>query len=190
MKTQFKIFTVAIAVIALFSFAFKEIPTGWFIAGSKPDSYSMGMDDAVFKTGAKSATIQSTDKKIKGFGTLMQTMLADEYLGKKIKLSGFVKSEDVNGWAGLWMRIDGNSAGQSLGFDNMKDRAIVGTTDWKQYEIILSVPQNSSTLNFGALLSGTGKLWFDDMNIEVVSDKINSTSKAYSKKPTNLNFED
>jgi len=50
-------------------------------------------------------------------------------------LSGYIKSEDVNGWSGMWMRIDGES-NQQLGFDNMRDRAIKGTTDWKIYVIV------------------------------------------------------
>lgn len=190
MKSSIKLILGSILAIVLLSFSFNSLPEGWFIAGSKPGSYNMGIDNAVFKTGKSSATIQSTEKKIKGFGTLMQTCLADDYHGKKIRLSGFVKSEEVNGWAGLWMRIDSKTGSQSLGFDNMKERAIKGTTDWINYEIVLSVPEDAGTLNFGALLSGTGQIWFDDLNIEVVSNKINNTGSTIKKKPTNLNFED
>ena len=183
------LFAFSIATVLL-SFTINSVPSGWFKAGSQPNDYNMGIDNTVFKSGNSSASIQSNKKKIKGFGTLMQTCLAEEYLGKKIKLSGFVKSEDVNDWAGLWLRVDSKKGGLSLSFDNMQDRAIKGTTDWKKYEIVLDVPEIASTLNFGALLSGTGKIWFDDLNIEIISDITESTGTATLKKPSNLNFEE
>jgi len=58
---------------------------GWFLAGNKPNSYKIGLDKSVHKTGSSSAFLESTEKEITGFGTLMQTCLADEYLGKRIK---------------------------------------------------------------------------------------------------------
>jgi len=190
MKTTFKTLTVAIFTFSLLAFITKpNVPEDWFKAGSKPDSYAMEIDKSTYKSGNSSATIQSLDEKIDGFGTLMQTCAANDYLGKKIKMSGFVKSEDVIDWAGLWMRVDGKGGGPSLSFDNMQDRPIKGTTDWKAYEIILDVPENASTLNFGALLSSTGKLWFDDLKIEIVADITPTTGQAKLLKPANLDFE-
>ncbi len=78
----------------------------------------------------------------------MQSISAENYLDKRLRLSGFIKSKDVNGWSGMWMRIDGDN-GKQLGFDNMQTRPIKGTTDWKQYEIVLDVPANSKTINYG-----------------------------------------
>ena len=42
-----------------------------------------------------------------GFGTLMQSFKSNRYRNKRMLFSGVVKTEDVSGWAGLWMRIDG-----------------------------------------------------------------------------------
>jgi|TARA_R110000737_G_scaffold50895_2_gene71964 hypothetical protein len=181
------LFIFSIATL-LFSFTIDSVPSDWFKAGSQPSSYEMGIDNLIFKSGKSSATIQSAKKKIKGFGTLMQTCLADDYLGKRIKLSGFVKSEDLSDWAGFWLRID-NNQGKSIGFDNMQDRAIKGTTDWVKYEIVLDVPESAATLNFGALLSGTGKIWFDDLTIEIIEGNTLNTGTSTLKKPSNLSFE-
>ena len=164
---------------------------GWFLAGSKPRSYKTGLDKSVYKTGSSSAFLESTDKKIEGFGTLMQTCLADEYLGKKVKMTAYVKSKDVSDWAGMWFRIDSNETGRSLSFDNMQDRPIKGNNDWTKCEIILNVPQESYTLNFGILLSGTGKVWFDNISFEVVgaSEATTGSNTSHVKKtPTNLDF--
>jgi len=166
----------------------EKAPEGWFKSGSEPNHYEMGVDTKVYKEGSKSAFIQSTSKEINGFGTLMQSCLAEGHLGKKIKMSGYIKSEDVSGWAGFWFRVDGES-GEVLSFDNMEDRSIEGTTDWKKYEIILKVPEGSSTLNYGALLSGTGKIWFDQIAFEEAKVEMKS-SKRKLKGPTNTSFED
>ncbi len=60
-------------------------------------------------------------------------------------MTGYLKSDSVNGWTGLWLRVD-NADNQPLSFDNMYDRGITGTTAWTKYEIILDVPDNASNL--------------------------------------------
>jgi len=121
---------------------------GWFLAGSKPNSYKTGLDKSVYKTGSSSAFLESTDKKIEGFGTLMQTCLANDYLGKRVKMTAYIKSNDVSDWAGMWLRVDSKEQGKSLSFDNMQDRPIKGSQDWTKCEIILDVPAESATFNF------------------------------------------
>lgn len=163
---------------------------GWFLAGNKPNSYTIGLDKSVFKTGGSSAFLESTDKKIEGFGTLMQTCGTDEYLGKRIKMTAYIKSENVSDWAGMWLRVDSKQTKKSLSFDNMQDRPIKGNNDWTVCEIILDVPEESGTLNFGVLLSGTGKVWFDNIKFEVVDklQTITTRENFVNKKPSNLDF--
>lgn len=172
-----------------------DLPTGWFNAGSKPNSYEMGIEKGAGQNGKNAATIKSIDKKIDGFGTLMQQCVPDKYLGKKIKMTAFVKTENVTDWAGLWLRVDQTGSNQSLSFDNMSDRPIKGTTNWAKYEIILDVPNNASLIAYGALIDGTGQIWFDNITFEIVSDFAPSTSSSSAKKyptidePINLDFE-
>ena len=176
----------------LFSF---DTPTSWFNAGSKPKSYEMGIEKSAGQNGKNSATIKSIDKKIDGFGTLMQQCVPDKYLGKKIKMTAFVKTENVTNWSGLWLRVDQKGSNQPLSFDNMGDRPIKGTTNWTKYEIVLDVPNTASLIAYGALIDGTGQIWFDNITFEIVSDFAPSTSSTNAKKfptvdePTNLDFE-
>ena len=178
--------------IALLSF---DLPAGWFAAGSKPKSYEMGIDKGAGKDGKNAATIKSIEKMIKGFGTLMQQKKPDNYLGKRIKMTGFMKSENVANWAGLWFRVDQTGSQQSLSFDNMGDRPIKGTTSWTKYEIVLDIPENASQIAYGALLDGTGQIWFDNIAIEIVNDSVpitglqNGKKSATQNEPTNLDFE-
>lgn len=166
-----------------------DLPKGWFKAGSEPEKYEMGIDKGAGVNGGNAAIIKSDSKKIKGFGTLMQNCQPGKYAGKRVRMSGYLKSEDIEGWGGLWFRVDGKGA--SLAFDNMHDRAVKGTTQWKKYEIVLDVPEEASNLAYGALLGGTGTLWFDDIQFEIVEGAVKSTSTDIKRPeaPTNLQFD-
>src|SRR5438045_796302 len=104
----------------------------------------------------------------------MQTCLADKYLGKRVRMSGYMKSKDVTEWAAFWFRVDQANSDKELSFDNMhdgkKDRSIKGTTEWTKYDIVLDVPLKASNLAYGALLGGTGQIWFENITFEVVDN--------------------
>lgn len=191
-KSILKSFLLFGIAAALLSF---DLPTNWFKAGNKPNSYDMGIDKAAGQDGKNAATIKSIDKKIDGFGTLMQQCKPDNYLGKRVKMTGFVKTENVTTWAGLWLRVDQSGSNKPLSFDNMGDRPIKGTTDWTKYEIELDVPSNSSLIAYGALLAGTGQIWFDNITFEIVGESVSTLGSVNAKKsaiqdePTNLDFE-
>ena len=178
--------------VTLLSF---DLPAGWFNAGSKPKSYEMSIDKGAGQDGKNAATIKSIDKMIDGFGTLMQQSRPDKYLGKRVRMTGLVKSENVTTWAGLWLRVDQSGSQQPLSFDNMGDRPIKGTTGWTRYEIVLDVPSNASLIAYGALLDGTGQIWFDNITFDIVGNNVPTTGSINSKNtatqdgPTNLDFE-
>lgn len=170
-------------------------PTDWHKAGSTPKFYNMGIEEGTGRNGSNAATIQSIPKKKYGFGTLLQSMLPDKYLGKRIRMRGYIKTKDVDDWAGFWLRIDQEGSNKDLGFDNMKDgkvdRSITGTTDWTMYDLVLDVPQKASKIVYGALLSGAGQIWFDDISFEIVDTSVPTTGdgKNGNTEPRNLDFE-
>jgi hypothetical protein len=196
MTTANRLVLVAAAVLALAVpaiAAFADLPAGWFKAGSHPGEYDMGLDESVRRDGKSSATVKSIVDKPQGFGTLMQASLPGQYAGRRVRLSGFVKSDKVTNWAGLWFRVDGANPSVPLAFDNMQNRAIKGTTDWTRYEIVLDVSGDAQRLNFGILLAGGGQVWMDDLKFEVVTTAVKLTGGpiggAPPSAPSNLNFE-
>jgi hypothetical protein len=72
------------------------------------------------------------------------------------------------------MRVDGPRS-QTLAFDNMYRRGVHGTTEWRAYAVVLDVPDAATGIAFGALLSGDGTLWVDDLTFEVVGKDIPTT---------------
>jgi hypothetical protein len=180
------------------------MPIGWIrTPAANADRYVMKLDSAIKHSGDSSATVKFNCGDPDGFASLAQSIAADEYLGKRVRLSGWLKTENAAD-AGLWMRLDGD--GRLLGFDNMMPRAVKGTTGWKQYEVVLDVPKETINILFGTLLSGTGQVWVDDMKLEVVGNDVATTNqlsqegmrsddpsrivkRSLSKQPVNLGFE-
>ena len=195
MKNFKSILILSVVSLMIFGFTTNELPKNWFKSGSKSESYKVATDSIIFQSGKKSVSIASLDSSIEGFETIMQYCSAKNYLGTRIKMTGYIKSENVADWAGMWLRIDSKTPGESLGFDNMQDRPIIGNSDWTKCEIVMDVPAESITLKFGALISGTGKIWFDNVTFEIldnaspkVSEELNSL--PLPEKPQNLDFEE
>jgi erythromycin esterase-like protein len=100
------------------------------------------------------------------FGVATYTFPVQAAQGKRIRYSGYMKTEGISrGWAGLWWRVDGRTG--VIAFDNMQDRGVKGTTDWKRYEIELPVATEAQAIYFGMLHAGDGSAWFDGLSVEV-----------------------
>lgn len=180
------------------------MPVGWIRTPSySSNGYSMTVDTNIKHGGKASALIKLTCGGENEFGSLGQILSADNYLGKRVRFTGWLKTENADS-AVLWMRVDGNR--HLLGFDNMLDRAATGTTDWKQFEIVLDVPTEAVNIVVGTFLSGKGQMWADDLKLEIVGSEVPSTNqlspelmrnedpnrnpkKSDIKQPVNLGFE-
>jgi hypothetical protein len=180
---------VSAVMLLWFGAANAGSPPGWSLAGSKPQAYEIGVETA--GESGSSAFLKSRVENTGGFGTLMQTFSAESYRGKRLRMTGMVKATDVENWAGLWMRIDGSDQKKMLGFDNMQDRPIVGSTEWQEYNVVLDVPDESEAIAFGILLVGSGKVLVDNIRFDEVGKDIAETnsSERLPVEPSNLDFE-
>ncbi|MES2577731.1 MAG: hypothetical protein V4589_08980 [Bacteroidota bacterium] len=160
----------------------------WHYRGSKPDRYEMGSDAGAEKNNQTVYKIKSIQSKTNGFGTIMKTIQPDAFLGKTVKMTAYVKSENVKSWAGLWMRVDYYTAAV-LAFDNMQRRPIKGTKDWTKYEVVLYVPTEATAISYGILLNETGQIWFKDVTMEVVDDSLEETGQNKGRDHKVISFE-
>ncbi len=162
-------------------------PAGWRKNGSAPGAYAVGVDQTQLHAGLPSAYVKSTEPSVDGFGGMMQIVAADEFVGKRLRYSAWVKTQDANSGGGhLWLRIDGNE-GSILGFDNMDGRAVEGTTDWQHCSIVLDVPAGAAAYAYGFFVAGTGQMWVSGAKIEEVGPDVASTNMR-STQPQNLDF--
>ena len=90
-----------------------------------------------------------------------------------------MKLQDVkDGEVGLLLRIDGDTG--TIQFDNMQSKKIQGTRDWALYSVVLPLPAEGKKISIGSLLTGTGKVWADDLVLLIDGQDI---SRARIKSP-------
>ena len=190
MSLAFAVVSLSVAAFEGRTGSFAGLPEGWLGAGTHPQNYEMSIDATVKHSGQASGRIVFTGEKAEGFGTLMQSFNAANYLGKRVRFSAAVKTADVQSWAGLWMRIDKGS--QTVEFDNMQNRPLKGTAGWKKYDVVLDVPQDATGIFFGVLLDSAGEVWLSDVKFEVVGTAVSTTGvrpKLLQPGPVNLDFQ-
>lgn len=136
------------------------LPAGW---GGGP-AETIFLDTVAVHSGVGAARITREADSPREFTSLTRSLPA-EVEGEYIELQGFLRTEDVTGFVGLWLREDGRSG--SLHFDNMYERGLKGTTDWADYAVRLPLDPNAHEIFFGVLLQGEGQVWADDLELLV-----------------------
>ncbi len=122
------------------------------------------VDGQIAHSGQRAVRLERDAKSDQGFSTITRVLPID-FAGKSLELRGFIRTEAVSGFAGLWMREDGDRP--ALAFDNMQGRNLKGTTEWAEYSITLPIHADADRLYFGFLMVGTGKAWVDDLQLLV-----------------------
>ncbi|WP_448547102.1 hypothetical protein [Thalassotalea fusca] len=125
------------------------------------------------------------------FGSVLQhSSPKKEWLGKRIKLSAKLKTVEASE-AVMFMTIKHSNFEETTDF--MTDRKIIGTTDWKEYSIVLDFDYNvEQEVLFGVRLYGTGEVYFDEFSFEEVGYDVlttaSSTTLVTKGVPSNLSF--
>jgi erythromycin esterase len=156
-------------------------PLGWQLIGTlgAPEfgrPYTVGLDRTTFRGGRAAAYVTAVRSvQSQEFGGLSQSISALPYRGLRVRWSMWLRTTEVSGTAGAWIRVDG--AGRTLAFDNMNDRPIRGTRNWTQATVVVDVPTNAVVMTLGALLGGPGDLLIDDAQLEVVDSSVPVTDQ-------------
>lgn len=173
-----------------------QAPAGWHRNGRNPDKYVVGVDTVETWGGMPSAYVESVAEDMKeSFGGMMQTTAASEYAGKRVRMNAWIKTQEANDGGGrIWMRIDGQERGQTLGFDNMNNRPMKGTNDWQEVSVVLDVPVGASALAYGFFVQGGGKMWVSGQTLTPVGPEVPTTNMlpaaaALPTVPRNLGFD-
>lgn len=169
-------------------------PQGWRRSGKGTKFYRVGVDKAL-----KAAWVESKPELVDtirddDFCTLMQTVDAAPYRGMRLRLSCQLRAAGVDGGVTLWFRVDGPTG--SLRFENMEGYesggVIAGTSDWVDRHIVLDVPQDATSVNFGFYLKGNGRGWARNVALEPVEQTVmvSTPHGGTLPRPTNLSFVD
>ncbi len=156
-------------------------PAGWRGPGR---AFTASVDTKVFHGGKASGCVAAGDLVAAHPdlpGALVRQLPADPYRGKRVRLTGWMRtekaSENPNSGAGIFLLVSGADPGAPLAMADTSDHALHGDTDWTLGTIVLDVPDGAKSLTVYAGLGGPGKAWADDFKIEVVGADVPLTEK-------------
>lgn len=144
-------------------------PTSWYISETKKKYYKINLYRDSLNNNEIITSIKCLKNKSKEQCTYMTYFEPTAILGKKIKLTGEIKCQNVIGYSCFWMRIDGSDPKKPIAFNDMKDKQLKGTVDWTNFEITLEIPKEASKIIFGALLKGSGQTWYKNVKILIAN---------------------
>jgi alpha-N-arabinofuranosidase len=136
-------------------------PSGWLF--ETWDKYVSAEWSDVSRSGKKSISISGTEK---GWAHWMSKLPLKPY--SRYRFSGWVKTENISA-------EKNGGAGYTVGNLYIPDvRPITGTNDWMKVEFIFDSNGDDSgiiecVLGLGA--SASGKAWFDDVKLQLISSK-------------------
>lgn len=173
-----------------------KLPKDWYVASPSEDakSYRLGLDPAT--PGA--ALIECLFSRDQGqdlaekFAVLMQSVHAGSYVGRRLRLTASLNTEDAD-LGTIWMRVDSNER-RGLRFDNMIGRTsngpLKGSTAWTERSVVLDVPNDAASIHYGFFLRGYGKVWARSFRLECVGADVAPTAfhSQYLEGTSNLDF--
>lgn len=142
-----------------------SIPMGWRPARSNTPAFKLGVDRSVFHSGRASGFIEHGPAPAAENGSLMQSFVADPYRGKRVRLTVYLRSKDVQR-AFIFMSVQSNDS--AIAYANTNQHALTENSDWTPFQITLDIPGNSRNIDFGVAMRGQGKVWIDDCKLEIV----------------------
>jgi C-terminal processing protease CtpA/Prc len=153
-------------------------PNGWFInpAGT------VQVDKEIVHGGSWSARFDRDAARTDNFSVISKNLPVD-FTGGTVELRGFLRTKNVIGFADLYIREDGERG--VLQFKGMDDQHIDGTRDWAEFSVSIPIAADARQLQFGALLSGTGTMWADDLRL-LVDGKPIAEAKPFDRPLTVL----
>ncbi len=108
-------------------------------------------------------TLRADTSRANGFGTIVASVPADSFRGRRVRISAEIQAQRVTGRASPWLRVDGASGMLSL--DNGMEDGVRGTSSGHR-EMTLFVPPEATKLVFGLLMSGSGEATARTLRIE------------------------
>ena len=160
-----------------------SIPKGWKAPVNKPPDLIIGIDTTVKHSGKASGIIQRplALKPSTGHVIMMQSIVADGFRNKRVRLTVFARSKEVE--SGAYFFFQANGTDTILTYANTGSNMIYETNEWTRYQITLDVPEAAVKMEFGVKMApGQGTIWVDDFNLEVVDQNIPSDDWVVPRK--------
>jgi hypothetical protein len=167
------VFFAALSATALLALAQPIIPLDppWMLSSENRSKFEAGQDANGFRRDSHAKFVRGKSTRAEDWATLMQSFSAAEYRGKRLRFQAQVRTEEVVGWSGLWMRVD-CAERRSCAFYNSQDKPMSGTNGWTLRSVTLDVPADARSISFGVITGSSGTTWIDDLKMEAVDTRV------------------
>jgi hypothetical protein len=143
------------------------VPGNWERRTELAEGSRIYTDTQVAYSGRNSLCIEvSSDQAGESLSFSLQVV--DEIpSGARLSLTGVIKTENLAEGAVVSLVARSlDSDDQLKGFASTeRTQTFTGTNDWTKVETRFLIPANTARLEIWTLLSGTGKVWFDDVQL-------------------------
>lgn len=142
-------------------------PQKWLALGEPNfELCDAGIDVRMLAAGQRNLSI-SCGVPVRAY--LRQAFESPPWWGKRVRLSGWLKTEKVvprvggAGQPGAALYLAGGDDGSPV-----YNAVATGTTDWTYYELVIDIPRGAAFIPMGLSLVGTGQVWARDLKFEEV----------------------
>jgi hypothetical protein len=145
-------------------------PVGWSHAGANPDRYLVGIDSQVAHGGSRSAFLESQGTVTAAmWSTIPQTIDAAPFLGRRLRVSAFLRGRPPASCE-AFVRVDGQHEGKpaTLRFTSTEQKPQRCGAEWREFHLVIDVPEGSEKIVYGFGIKGRGRVWVDDVGVVVV----------------------
>jgi hypothetical protein len=175
-----------LSLVALAQNGTHTVAAGW-VAPESAD-YRAVLDRKTRHGAHPSLAIEFTGANPSGYA-VTESIKADAWRGKRVRLAGFVKADQAPGGGALWMRIDFANADYVLdgGLDlTAADRGSRDANGWTRTSLVAAVPQEALGISFGLRMRGKGRILAADLRFEAVPATTPTTTierRGYKNQP-------
>jgi RNA polymerase sigma factor (sigma-70 family) len=145
----------------------------WHVWSQTAPKYTAALDPSVMHDGHPSLRVESSTAKRNEFGCYDHCDRSPEqYRGHMVRVTAWMKCENVVKDAGIWIRVLGPRDRYIAGEVAPARRQLHGTVDWQQYTVTTFVPADAMVVDWGFVMDATGKMWVDMQSVkcEVVEE--------------------
>ncbi|MEC8325119.1 MAG: hypothetical protein VX100_03235 [Pseudomonadota bacterium] len=119
---------------------------------------------------------------LKSFGAVGIDFDAAPFIGKKLKFSAEIKSQDSE-YSSIWLRV--NDSEKVIAFDNATDRSLIGTKEWTHFQVILPVKPGAESIYAGLIQGAKGSMSARNISFSITDE--DSTANYIYKSDYSLN---
>jgi hypothetical protein len=147
---------------------------GWAMTGTRTEAYEIRCDAVFTDCEIPILRTRTLSSEPFGMGSITHSESAVPWRDQRLEVSAELKAGGIDGWAGVWMRID-DANGKVLAFDNMQNRPVRGTTGFAWYSVVLDVPAEAARVTFGVVLHGPGAVFVRELSFQSIGGSKVST---------------